>query len=582
MNNVKLWFAKDGNDNIITINEINQNDKDNTYRCPMCASKLIPKALESKRITAHFAHVDVSKCGESMIHWWFKNKFLEKGDNFKVKSDREKEYVCKDVLIEKECATGGVEYRPDVTILTECGETIYFEMAFSNKKSVKDYLDIWLELKNIVVEVDIKDLMNNSESPTFNALFYNGKCFNTKRNDTYYNTIGKYKEEKLNGKIDGELKERIRKLDWFWDDLLRYKNGEVDIDHMTVLIDSVSKEESRVLEKVLSKPFCNNIKSDYLNHKLNKKYQHITKYVKDVYGENYTRYITKHVEHIKQPFVGSWYESKIKVEDLKNERFIVYDFSYTDRVDDVINCINEIIPANIEIEAYNINAETLQQAIHYSHIKNNIVNSLKKRKEDYNHEIKVSRYRKNLTDSFMVSFEFKYKQLKIPKCSFKKKVDINENIDEYIIKFENLIKNYFETLKPLENTYEIEVVSKEIARKYIDFNITVAGDLFLEDVYRINVLSRGKMLLKSYYITNDNIFLDENKENRLFSIKNKKQIKNYLVNDIDNTIRNRTRKTCLECSEDFILKMGEIKFFNKKNFDYPKRCKSCRNNRKNK
>jgi hypothetical protein len=47
-------------------------------------------------------------------------------------------------------------------------------MAFTNKKKVKDYLDIWLELKNIVVEVDIKQLMLKDSIPTFKALFYNG------------------------------------------------------------------------------------------------------------------------------------------------------------------------------------------------------------------------------------------------------------------------------------------------------------------------------------------------------------------------------------------------------------------------
>lgn len=263
MDNVKLWFAKDEKENILTINDITEINKNNTYSCPMCASKLIPKAIKSKQVTSHFAHVDVSKCGESMVHWWFKHKFLEKGDSFVVKSDVEKQYICKDVLVEQEYEVGEKVYKPDVTIITECGNVIYFEMAFSNKKKIKDYLDIWLELKNIAVEVDIKDLMNKGEIPTFKALFFEGKCFNTKRNDTYYNTIGKYKEEKLRGEDSKGLKERIQKLDWFWDDVLRYKNGHADIEHMINVIDNINKSDLFLVEKILKKVRCNDIYDKY-------------------------------------------------------------------------------------------------------------------------------------------------------------------------------------------------------------------------------------------------------------------------------------------------------------------------------
>ncbi|TCI99963.1 competence protein CoiA family protein, partial [Cytobacillus praedii] len=213
--NVKLWFAKNEEGNIITIDDIDELNKKNTHYCPVCGSDLTPKATKSKRITPHFAHVDASKCNsESQIHFWFKHKFLEKGDKFNAVSDKERNYVCKEVLVEQSYETEIGTYRPDATILTECGKIIYFEMAFSNKKKVRDYLDIWLDLKNIVVEVDIKQLKFKDKIPTFKALFYDGKCFNTKKNDTYYNTIGRYKEEKSRSKIDNELKERIRKLDW--------------------------------------------------------------------------------------------------------------------------------------------------------------------------------------------------------------------------------------------------------------------------------------------------------------------------------------------------------------------------------
>jgi predicted RNA-binding Zn-ribbon protein involved in translation (DUF1610 family) len=40
--NVKLWFAKDKNENIITVDEINEDNKKNTYYCPVCGSDCKP------------------------------------------------------------------------------------------------------------------------------------------------------------------------------------------------------------------------------------------------------------------------------------------------------------------------------------------------------------------------------------------------------------------------------------------------------------------------------------------------------------------------------------------------------------
>jgi hypothetical protein len=271
--NVKLWFAKDTSEQIITIDEINEQNKNNTYLCPVCGSNLKPKAVKSKQVTSHFAHVDASKCNsESQIHFWFKHKFLEKGDKFTVVADEVTEYVCQDILVEHPYEIENGTYKPDVTILTECGNTISFEMAFTNKKKVKDYLDMWLELKNIVVEVDIKQLMLKNDIPTFKALFYDGKCFNTKRNDTYYNTIGKYKEEKLKGQFSDELKERIRKLDWFWDDILRYNKGEITVEFLTEIVKNIDIEEKFIVYDIAKRNKCSELKDlrEYLKEELKK------------------------------------------------------------------------------------------------------------------------------------------------------------------------------------------------------------------------------------------------------------------------------------------------------------------------
>ena len=124
-----------------------------------------------------------------------------------------------------------------------------------------------------MVEIDIKKLMSKDKLPVFNALFYDGKCFNVKKGEdnTYYNTIGKYKEDILNSmdNVDEKLKERLQKLDWFWSDVLRYKQGEKDIDYMVDLINSINEEDDRIiLVKILKNKICNNIVNDYVNHKL--------------------------------------------------------------------------------------------------------------------------------------------------------------------------------------------------------------------------------------------------------------------------------------------------------------------------
>ena len=49
--NVKLWFARDDDKNIVLINKANSDDN---YSCPICGDKVIPKALESDLVTKHF------------------------------------------------------------------------------------------------------------------------------------------------------------------------------------------------------------------------------------------------------------------------------------------------------------------------------------------------------------------------------------------------------------------------------------------------------------------------------------------------------------------------------------------------
>lgn len=578
--NVKLWFAKNQNEQIITIDEIKEDNRNDTYLCPVCGSNLKPKAVKSKQVTSHFAHIDASKCNsESQIHFWFKHKFIEKGDKFTVAADKVREYVCKDILVEKYYETEYGTYKPDVTITTECGNTIYFEMAFSNKKKVKDYLDLWLELKNIVVEVDIRQLMFKDEHSSFKVLYYEGKCFNIKGNDTYYNTIGKYKEGKLKGNVDEFMKNRIRKLDWLWDDIFRYKKGEINIDDLSSLMDSIDKEDREIMEKIFKKPSCTNVMYDYMENKLNKKYIEISQFISNEYGEEYKKYLHKYLEYVRIPFVGSWYESKISIDDLANESSSVFDFSRNDYTERILKEIDSLMPKNKIIEIYNFNVKKLQDKISQNYIYHNMVEYLNPKKF-YNIIIKVNKYRRNIIDKFMINFELRYKDIKISSCSFGKKVDLNEDISPYIGRFEENIKQYFNDLKPIGNIKELEILSTELKSKYEEFNLQIDNELMLEDVYKITVNEDGRYNLQTYYVFMDCVSYDVNKEKVLSKVTNCQQIKNIIINDINENLKEQTKEKCYDCGQEFVLELGEIKFFIKKGFDYPKRCKSCRSKRK--
>ena len=277
---VQLFWANDENGDIAIIFDMVEEDRNKKYTCPVCGSDVKPVALEGKtkdgkvaQVSSHFSHFDASKCNsESAVHWWFKNKILLNGDNFIIKTDVENEYKCKEVLIEQFYRTEFGIYRPDITIITECDKTIYFEMNYTNKKKIEDYMDKWLELGNPVVEVDIKMLMEasfNKSTYEFRALFYEGKCFNTKKNDLYYDTIGQLKERICkNNIIDNEIRERIRKLDWFWMETINYKRGETNIEQLVDYIDYSEQDEKDLIFIILSKKRCVSIYEDYINYKV--------------------------------------------------------------------------------------------------------------------------------------------------------------------------------------------------------------------------------------------------------------------------------------------------------------------------
>jgi len=279
---VKLWFARNQENEVVTIGESNRNEE---YTCVLCGSKVIPKALESIQVQQHFAHLDVSKCTpEHAIHWWFKNKLIDVGDEILVKTDTINTYICKSFDVEKEYIVDGIIYKPDITIETEEGDIIYVEIANTNKKKFDEYIGIWSKLNNIVVELNIWDVINDNAVGVLRAIYYKGLIFNDKKRKTpYQKSIG----EKINRirQHDSQKEEninRIKSLNWFWSDLCKYKFNKVQIDDLIMSIDEVYKEDQDVIKDLIDKSTCIDIKKDIINYKMNA----ISAFIKSLKFEN--------------------------------------------------------------------------------------------------------------------------------------------------------------------------------------------------------------------------------------------------------------------------------------------------------
>ena len=263
----------------INISQINEDNRHDEYECIVCGSEVIPVVPNGKtvngdnsKITPHFKHLNADKCGqESFIHFWMKTEFIKIGDKFNVITDKVNEYVCNQILFEVSIDIDGKKYIPDATIRTSCGSIIHFEFNYSNSKKIKDYIDRWRKLNNIIVEVNINSMMSvfDNSIPTFKALYYDGKCFNLNDEDKlYYETIGEYKLTKYDEIVLEIREEEMNKLDWLWDEIRKIKYENKDYNEIGNLIRSISSEEGRKIAiDILSRVKCGgSILQNYVNY----------------------------------------------------------------------------------------------------------------------------------------------------------------------------------------------------------------------------------------------------------------------------------------------------------------------------
>lgn len=276
-----LWYAKNKDNNIVTVDKVNEDNRNEDYFCPICMNKIIPRLGE--KVTHHFAHIDASKCtNESFVHFWVKNKMLSVGDDFTIRltEDNKLSFKCKEILVEKEYDTKYGKYKPDITVLTTDNQTIYFEIAYTNAKRVKEYYDKWDNLNNIVVEVSTKELINGNKLKEFKCIYSNHNLHNVRLGegrDTSDFRI--YKQNIFDTCKLEEAKKRLEKIEWFWCECVKRKMNKISDEDFFDVIDCLNIDDRLyVIDKVL-KSSCTDIRWLYLYNKQKEIKEFLERYV---------------------------------------------------------------------------------------------------------------------------------------------------------------------------------------------------------------------------------------------------------------------------------------------------------------
>lgn len=570
---VQLFWANDENNEVAIIYDLKQEDRNKKYKCPVCGSEVKPVAIEYKtkdgntaQVSPHFSHYDITKCNsETAIHWWFKNKILINGDKFIVEADNIVEYKCKDIQIEKVYETSFGYYKPDIVIITECGQTIFFEMNYTNKKNVEDYIDKWIELGNVVVEVDLKDLTESSFYKTiykFKPLYYKGKCFNQNSGDLYYNTIGKMKEKLITQfNYSDIIKERLQKLNWFWTEVINYHQYKTNIEDIVLYIDNCVIEEQEIILKILKSKRCVNLYSEFIEYKVNLLYEYGNKYLMEYKCGQYSEYYKIFKDNFRNMSNNIKFNAlSIKCLKYTQKQFLNKNIS-------VISLTKELLKEYIEqmIDLY------INEPAYYSQVMD-ICEFLKNTIDNHNLNLHIHNYNStrslqglqiyNSDMKIKLDFLFFHNEIYLNN-KYVSKININNKLDVYSI-VESKISEYinidiYKKFLEEEKNKRLKIISYNREKLNIFYNKLINifdnnKDIIIE--YNLNYkIGNLKNLLyfkdinnKEFIIYFDNLHLyDENKynldnnRNVLRTINNEEENKNlnyielcdYLLNEND-------------------------------------------------
>lgn len=264
----QLIVAYDGNDEFANLIHVKKANKDVDYFCPCCGGTVKPRALDSSKEQSHYYHITGKCTKESQLHFFCKNWLFEVGSKFYIDNEL---FEVSSIDIEKLYTTPFGDYRPDVTVYTSSGKTIFFEMFFTNRKTGDDYFCKWDALGNSVVEVNVKEYMCKTDVsiiPKFTYLYHDGICHSKTyvKRDLYSTTIAKIKNELTRQKVL-DYKARIEKLDWFWQKIIENSSKE----DILKCIDTMPYEDMVSCFEIIKRKQCvSHLKKDVLDT-INKK-----------------------------------------------------------------------------------------------------------------------------------------------------------------------------------------------------------------------------------------------------------------------------------------------------------------------
>lgn len=311
----QLIVAYDGNDEFANLIHVKKSNNENNYYCPCCGGMVKPRALNSAKEQSHYYHITGTCTKESQLHYFLKNWLFKKGSKFYINNTL---FEVEAIDVETAWNTPFGIYKPDVTVYTLSGETIYFEIFFSNRKNGDNYFCKWNILGNSVVEVNAKEYMCKTDIdviPKFTYLYHDGTCYSKeyKKRDLYATTIARVKNELTRQKVLN-YKARIEKLDWFWQKIIKNAPKEDIIS----CINSMPYDDMISCYEIVKRKQCvSYLKKDVLAAINNKVISHIRSFIDLPFDEN----VYFDIKHYK----GRTYEAGIRL-NIQTEHVTYNDF----------------------------------------------------------------------------------------------------------------------------------------------------------------------------------------------------------------------------------------------------------------
>lgn len=466
LNGVSLWFAKKENGELITIDKIN-NEYKGKYLCPLCGSEVIPKALSSKCVTPHFAHIDKEKCsGEGVIHWWVKNELIKENDVIEIITDVNNQVLCKNIYFEKTYETPNGTYKPDITIETYNKELIFIEVNFTNKKKIEEYLPKWSYLGNTVIEFNVKNIYDEENNKikiknTFKALYFKGKIFSIDKNSNEYKKYFNGIQSKLNA-------EDIKSIEWFIDDIYKYNTGITDdFESIVTSFNEIAKDESKndILEDLYKNSQCQKTIKNIVNYK-----DEYMRNIKEYFSENFRDYI-KYIdcschgeERLIHDRLFSKYEINVKMSyafDFDNVSHEVTDFNEAEilKIEEKVDRLKERYKIRLEfgdlirelLKIYKISYD-----IHYEDYYIYLIHKNLQYKIFYDGKIYIN-------DLFICNLDFSNRNKFIEYFEFAINYSINKDymFSENIITLYNKVVERF--TRKIHGYYDIKIDNKTIS-----------------------------------------------------------------------------------------------------------------------